>query len=284
MTELLAPLVPLDCDLRGLPWMPLDTVRLMDSDLFAVATGDAFKAAVALWCKAWQQVPAASLPHDERILASLSGAGSKWKRVREEALRGFVLCSDGRLYHPVIAEKALEAWKHRQAQRDRASKRWHGSGNATAHAVAYPAAMQGTGTGQDQKPVKGGKPPPPDGFEIVWKAYPKRAGNNPKGAAERAYRARITAGIKPAEILDGVGRYARFCEAKGKIGTEFVMRASTFLGPDEPFAQDWSIQNGGGDWRKSPETMLAKANELGIATRGLDTRQLQQEIETRLSR
>jgi len=159
MTEPLAPLVPADCDLRGLPWMPIDTVRLLDSDLFALATGEEFKAAVALWCKAWQQVPASSLPEDDRVLAHLSGAGTRWKKVKEQALRGFVRCSDGRLYHPVIAEKALEAWGHRKAQRVRAAKRWDRHGNATAsppehataHATASPTAMQGTGTGQGQE-------------------------------------------------------------------------------------------------------------------------------------
>lgn len=126
MTELPEPLVPAEVDLRGLPWMPVDTVRLLDSDTFALATGDQFKAAFRLWCKAWQQKPAASLPDDDVVLASLSGTGRMWPKFRPVALRGFMKCSDGRLYHPVIAEKALEAWKHRKAQRDRANKRWSG--------------------------------------------------------------------------------------------------------------------------------------------------------------
>lgn len=153
MTEqVMIPPVPPECDLRGLPWMPIDTVRLLDSDLYALATGESFKAAVTLWCKAWQQVPASSLPDNDVILAKLSGAGSRWKKVKDQALRGFRRCSDGRLYHPVIAEKALEAWAHRQSQRSRAAKRWHPPGSAAAHATAYAPAMQGTGTvkGQDK--------------------------------------------------------------------------------------------------------------------------------------
>lgn len=114
-----APLVPEEVDLRGLPWMRLDTSRLLDSDLFALSTGDEFKAAVALWCKSWGQAPAGSLPKDDRILAHLSGAGSKWKRVREMALRGWMECSDGRLYHAVVAEQALAAWEERQAFREK---------------------------------------------------------------------------------------------------------------------------------------------------------------------
>ena len=41
------PLTPLEADLRGMPFMPLDVVRLTDSDLFALSTGEEFKAALA---------------------------------------------------------------------------------------------------------------------------------------------------------------------------------------------------------------------------------------------
>ena len=108
------PLIPSDIDLRGLPWMRLDVIRLMDSDLFALSSGDEFKAAVALWCKSWHQTPAGSLPDDDRVLAHLSGAGSRWKKLRAMALRGWVKCSDGRLYHDVIADQVLLAWQERQ--------------------------------------------------------------------------------------------------------------------------------------------------------------------------
>lgn len=107
-----APLVPADTDLRDFHFMPLDVVRLVDSDLTAIASGDEFKAAILLWCKSWHQVPCSSLPNDDRMLAHLAGYGrdlKAWRRVKEVAVRGFILCSDGRLYHPVIAEKALEA-------------------------------------------------------------------------------------------------------------------------------------------------------------------------------
>lgn len=117
MTE---PLTPADCDLRDFAFMPLDVVRLRDSDLSIHVTGEEFRAAVLLWCAAWHQVPAASLPDDDKTLAALAGFGrvvAEWKKVRDGALRGWVACNDGRLYHPVVAEKAREAWrgKHQHA-------------------------------------------------------------------------------------------------------------------------------------------------------------------------
>lgn len=120
MTE---PLTPPDCDLRGLSYMPLDVQRLRDSDLALTSTGDEFKAAVLLWCASWSQVPAASLPDDDRLLAGLARFDARmWKRVRPAALRGWVKCSDGRLYHPVVAEKAREAWKDRGEYRAKREK------------------------------------------------------------------------------------------------------------------------------------------------------------------
>lgn len=140
-----APLTPPDCDLRDFAYMPLDTARLLDSDLFALATGDEFKAAIALWCKAWAQVPCASLPNDDRVLAHLSGAGAKWKKIKEMALRGFVLCDDGRYYHPVIAEKAAEAWAKKQSYRDRSrkgnAKRWGSQEDKQKQSLSDPLGM-----------------------------------------------------------------------------------------------------------------------------------------------
>ncbi len=114
LTTLPAPLTPPDCDLRGLPYMPLDVIRLIDSDMFAETTGDEFKAAVALWCKSWTQIPAGSLPNKDMVLAHLSGNAAKWKRIKAGAMRGWILCSDDRWYHPVVAEKALAALPGRE--------------------------------------------------------------------------------------------------------------------------------------------------------------------------
>lgn len=114
------PPLPETVDLRDFSYMPLDVVRLRDSDLAALETAEAFRAAVLLWAAAWHQVPAGSLPDDDRVLARLAGFGrvvAEWRKVKDGAMRGFVKCSDGRLYHQVVAEKAVEAWRSRLWQR-----------------------------------------------------------------------------------------------------------------------------------------------------------------------
>lgn len=118
--ELPNPLTPVDCDLAGYRWMPLDVERVIDSDTFGLSTGDEFKTAFRLWAKSWKQVPAASLPNDDRLLAHLAGLEiGTWLERKPIALRGWIPCSDGRLYHPVIAEKAIEAMGRREEHAER---------------------------------------------------------------------------------------------------------------------------------------------------------------------
>ena len=117
------PLTPPDCDLRDFGHMPLDVRKFRDSDLVAVEDPEAIVAAIMLWGAAWHQIPAASLPDDDRVLANLAGYGIRssgvaaWKKIRSGALRGFVKCSDGRLYHPLVADKAKSAWEGKLKQR-----------------------------------------------------------------------------------------------------------------------------------------------------------------------
>lgn len=114
-----APLVPPGVILRDFPYMPVDVVRLRDSRFAAEASAEAFRCGLLLWCVSWHQVPAASLPDDDLLLAGYAGFGRnvrEWKKHRKGALHGWVLCSDGRLYHPVVAEKATEAQLARDMQ------------------------------------------------------------------------------------------------------------------------------------------------------------------------
>lgn len=116
MSDLPPPMTPAECDLRDFQYMELDVARLRDSKFVATPNAEAFRAGVLLWCAAWHQLPAASLPDDDVELANLAGYGRmpvsvrEWRKVREEALTGFIKCSDGRLYHSVIAEKAVAAF------------------------------------------------------------------------------------------------------------------------------------------------------------------------------
>ncbi|MBY0391729.1 MAG: YdaU family protein [Novosphingobium sp.] len=195
MTELPEPLTPADCDLRDFQFMPIDIVRLFGSRFHAVASDAEWRAGITLWLKSFHQVPAASIPDDEVELARLAEFGrdlKSWRKVRTVALHGWVKCNDGRFYHPVVAEKAAEAYRKKEFYRDRSkkanAKRWgnkdnsdepaqgeglqtHGGSNAQGNASENqkgsskesikdasrsPSASQGTVKGQGEYTVPSG--------------------------------------------------------------------------------------------------------------------------------
>lgn len=117
-----APLTPPDADLQDFPFMPLHVARLRDSDLAAEGDPEGCWYAVLLWAAAWHQLPAGSLPDNDAVLTKLCGLGRDlrtFRKHRRDALRGFVTCDDGRLYHPVIAEQVISGWDGKLRQRYR---------------------------------------------------------------------------------------------------------------------------------------------------------------------
>ena len=117
-----APLTPPDADLQDFPFMPLHVARLRDSDLAAEGDPEGCWYAVLLWAAAWHQLPAGSLPDNDAVLTKLCGLGRDmrtFRKHRTDALRGFVACADGRLYHPVIAEQVMSGWESKLRQRYR---------------------------------------------------------------------------------------------------------------------------------------------------------------------
>ena len=93
----------------------------------------------------------------------------------------------------------------------------------------------------------------PSHFEDCWQAYPKRMGANPKKAAYRAYQSALRRGADPADMLAGVDAYAAYTEAVGSTCTQFVLRASTFFGPDEYWLEDWTPPETEPEWAKMPK-------------------------------
>ncbi len=133
------PLVPPDCDCTDLDGFMLNVERLMASELVALGTHEEVAAAMFLWCRAWKQVPAASLPDDERVIAAFARMPlARFRKVRETVLRGFVKCSDGRLYHRFLSKEAARAFERKATfQRKRETeaerlRRWRATRSETA--------------------------------------------------------------------------------------------------------------------------------------------------------
>lgn len=125
MTDIASPLVPAEVDLRDFPFTPIFRSRLFGSSFHARVSDAEWRAGVTLWLKSWDQVPAGSLPDDDVDLCRLAELGRDmklWLKLRPGALHGWFACTDGRLYHKVVAEGVNEAWQRKQEQRDRTEK------------------------------------------------------------------------------------------------------------------------------------------------------------------
>jgi hypothetical protein len=177
------PLTPADCDCTDLDGFMLNVERLMASELVALSSHEVIGAAVLLWCRAWKQTPAASLPDDDRINAAFAKlALPRFRKLKGEVMRGFVKCSDGRLYHRTLAAEATKAFDRKQAFRKKREtdaerlRKWRkGEGETrcetgdetrgetpgeTQSETRFVAEGQGQGQGQVRDRDKDNPPPP----------------------------------------------------------------------------------------------------------------------------
>lgn len=96
---------------------------------------------------------------------------------------------------------------------------------------------------EKEKPIGRSAKPPDRAAALLAELkplYPKRNGANPWPKAEQALRARLREGVDPDTIRAGLERYAAWCAATGKIGTETVMQAVRFFGKGREWEADWS--------------------------------------------
>ena len=157
------PLVGPDVDCTDLDGFMLNAERLMASELVALSSHEVIGAALLLWCRAWKQRPAASLPNDDKVIAAFARLPpARFRKLRDEVLRGFVLCSDGRLYHRTLAAEASNAYErkllfHRKREADAERLRnWRSAKRGETHneppsETRFVAEGQGQGQGQGQK-------------------------------------------------------------------------------------------------------------------------------------
>ena len=71
-------------------------------------------------------------------------------------------------------------------------------------------------------------------FQEFWEAYPPREGPNDKRRAFSAWKARLREDHTAEAMIAGARKYFADCASSEKIGTPYVMQASTFLGPADP--------------------------------------------------
>ena len=71
--------------------------------------------------------------------------------------------------------------------------------------------------------------------------YPKRQGDQRWEAAISHFRAARKGGEPLESIVNGVLRYAAYCQNKGWVGTELVKQARTFFGSEKCWREEWAL-------------------------------------------
>ena len=241
MIDCPSPLTPANCDLREFPFMPLMVSRLRRSKawLMAKRRPELGFYMINLWTASWHDFPAASLDDDDDVLADLAMCDvKKWASVRDRVLHGWIKCSDGRLYHPVVAEQAISSWSAKQSYRERLSKAREAkarrepqaneqhhtgasqvngthvigsiTGSTTEDVTGHKGEREGQGQGQGQGERKEKNPPTPQRgrdddpeFSAFWAAYPRK---DDKGHARKAWAAAVKR-AQPPVILAGLTAY-----------------------------------------------------------------------------
>ena len=96
-----------------------------------------------------------------------------------------------------------------------------------------------TDTDTDKSTTAPAVPKEPPEFVEFKNLYPARCGGQPWSKALKAVNARLKDGGTWPEILAGVQRYADYCDSVSRTGTQFVMQAATFCGPEKHFLEPW---------------------------------------------
>lgn len=202
-----------------------------------------------------------TLPKDHVALCRIAGAFTKPERDAVKVAMGFFEVRDGTLWHKRI-EAELEkhegrADTNRRIALDREARKRAENVTRSRHEPITNRAPDVAGTLHEPSTIQNhshnhsslrsegntpSKPAKSDGyaveFEEVWIEYPQRTGHS-KAEAYKAWTARLKAGEEVQTMLDGVRRYATYCQTE-RTEARFVKHAATFFGPDRHYLNDWT--------------------------------------------
>lgn len=156
MSTLPAPLVPAGVCLTGCDWFQFHYQRLPKSKWWRRASDMARARNVMLWCAAFGQSIAGSLPDDDDDLAEAAGFGMDtvaFAALKAEIMAPWTLCSDGRWYHPTLAEVVLETWEKQSTKRKADAERKRRSRDRVRGAPEEVTRDIESAAERDEKPV-----------------------------------------------------------------------------------------------------------------------------------
>ena len=260
---MLEPLTPVGSDLRNFPYMPIYRTRLFGSEFHARATDSEWRAGVTLWLKSWDQTPCGSLPKDDVLLCRLAELGrdmDAWQSVKTIALDGWIECSDGRLYHPVVSEAANNALSEKRTQQKRTEKARAAKANHVTKSVTDTVTEYVTGSNRTEEnrieknrntelkhtltrvAVEQDILPPrkksagsisDSDCETVWQIFPRRVGKKKAFILIRKAAAELAEEYEQDDPAAGISvlceRVQKFADANKTADPKFIAHPTTWL-------------------------------------------------------
>lgn len=172
------PPVPTEVNLESFPWAPVKLAFLTSHPLALARNAEPFRSLVLLISQAWRQQPAMSAPNDDTLLAAMAGFGrdvEAWLEVREPVMQGWILCSDGRWYHPELAAWALQSWEaKKREERFRAKQSERARARKPASSVSADESAEGGHGSAAAEPYKRGDEIEKIKYEIHKKVKDKK--------------------------------------------------------------------------------------------------------------
>ena len=103
--------------------LDIEVHRLLQSDTWCLLDSTLQAWALKAWVVSWSQTPCGAFRDKDEIIAAKLGCDQNFLKLhRDSILRNWYLCSDGRIYHPVISEKVLTfietrgKWRNKKKQ------------------------------------------------------------------------------------------------------------------------------------------------------------------------
>lgn len=147
----------------------------------------------------------------------------------------------------MLADGAVTAWKHRQYESDTSTERSRKhrerkkavapdecNGDATLQGRRATPPETETDTDTEEKILLAHPRPvevAQEDFSAFWDAYPKRDGSADRKGAEKAFRAALKRAHLET-IIEGAKHFREAMTARGKVGTEYIPQARTWLNGD----------------------------------------------------
>ncbi|WP_431014582.1 YdaU family protein [Bradyrhizobium pachyrhizi] len=178
-------------------------------------------------------------PDDDETLSSIARLPLEaWIKLRPKIAPFFDVANDKWSHGRIEKELAIADEKHRKrveagkAGGEAKAKNKRSPSIATSNAdelLCQPQPHPQSFEKDISRPISDRTAPETSRFDEFWQAYPRRDGPNPRKPAEAKFSALVKAGLDPQMMIDAVRKLAADEAARGKVGTQFIPRATTWL-------------------------------------------------------